>query len=197
MNRHPAVLQESFISYIEQKNLKEDFAKNIKKDLFSERYIKSLLSTTVKENIKKYRRKTTAKVKDLLALPIDRNKFWISSYFGPRKKAKGKIGFHYGLDLAALKGTPVKAAAIGKVVFAGFLPGFGNNILLSHANIKTRYAHLDSFRVKVGDRVMRGEVIGTVGDSGSVRKKGHDASHLHFEVYNSGRRVNPVSYLPL
>lgn len=108
------------------------------------------------------------------------------------------MGFHYGLDMAAIKGTEVKSAEDGKVIFAGFLPGFGNNILILHSDkIKTRYAHLEKIYTYTGAKVKKGKLIGTVGDSGYVRKKGHDASHLHFEVYNNGRRINPISYLPI
>jgi len=100
--------------------------------------------------------------------------------------------------MAAIKGTKVKSVEDGTIIFAGFLPGFGNNIFIVHRNnIKTRYAHLDNIYVKTGNKITKGEIIGTVGDSGYVRKKGHDASHLHFEVYNNGRRVDPISYLPL
>ncbi len=139
------------------------------------------------------------KADKLFGLPIDLDKFWISSYFGPRRIGKSKeLSFHYGLDMAAIKGTKVFASESGKITLAGYLPGFGNNIIINHANnLKTRYAHLKSIFVRAGQYVSRGQLIGTVGDSGCVRKKGHDASHLHFELYNNGRRVNPLAYLPI
>ncbi len=128
------------------------------------------------------------------AWPIERSKFWLSSLFGPRKKPKG---FHNGIDMAALKRTPVKAAAAGVVDQVYEDPvGYGKTIVIKHDNTyKTRYAHLDSMLVKVGQSVQAGMLIGRVGDTGNVRKQGRDASHLHFEVYELGKRVNPLYFL--
>lgn len=128
--------------------------------------------------------------------PVEKNKFWISSFFGPRKNPNGSWGFHQGIDMAALKRTPVKSVAAGIVVEAGERAGFGNTVLITHTNkYRTRYAHLHTIGVKVGQKVEQGELIGSVGDTGLVRSKGKDASHLHFEVHLFGKRVNPMYYL--
>ncbi len=128
--------------------------------------------------------------------PLELHSFWLSSLFGARKKANGQPGFHKGVDMAAMKGTPVKAAAAGTVVQAQYLPGYGNNILIQHNKYyRTRYAHLNRIHVSVGQKVTQGQKIGAVGDSGSVRKSGRDASHLHFEIYHNGSHVNPLRYL--
>ncbi len=128
--------------------------------------------------------------------PLELHHFWLSSLFGARKKANGQPGFHYGIDLAAMKGTPIKAAAAGIVIQAQYVPGYGNNILIQHNKYyRTRYAHLNRIHVAVGQKIIQGQKIGTVGDSGSVRKNGHDASHLHFEIYHNGSHVNPLRYL--
>lgn len=128
--------------------------------------------------------------------PIDLKNFWISSPFGPRKRPDGRPSFHYGIDMAAMKGVPVKAAASGKVMQAQYAPGYGNNIILSHAqNYRTRYAHLHSIKVKPGQWVQAGQTIGTVGDTGFVRKSGKYATHLHFEIHENGKPVNPLRYL--
>lgn len=128
--------------------------------------------------------------------PLELHHFWLSSLFGARKKANGKPGFHYGIDLAAMKGTPVKAAASGVVIQAQYLPGYGNNILIQHNKYyRTRYAHLHRMYVSVGQKVTQGQKIGSVGDTGAVRKNGRDASHLHFEIYHNGSHVNPLRYL--
>lgn len=128
--------------------------------------------------------------------PIDLQSFWISSLFGPRKRPNGHVEFHHAIDMAAMKGTPVKAAAMGKVVVAQPLSGFGNCIMIEHnAHYKTRYAHLHKIGVRVGQVVQEGQYIGSVGDTGLVRKSGHDASHLHFEVHQDGVRVNPLAFL--
>ncbi len=128
--------------------------------------------------------------------PIDLQNFWLSSLFGPRRRPNGHVEFHHAIDMAACKGTPVKAAASGKVVVAQNLSGYGNCVMLEHnSRYKTRYAHLHRIMVHPGQVVQTGEVIGSVGDTGLVRKSGRDASHLHFEVHQDGRRVNPLGFL--
>lgn len=129
--------------------------------------------------------------------PIKRSDFWISSVFGPRKKPNGSNGFHHGIDMAAVKGTPVKAAAGGVIVEAGYKSGYGNTIVIAHnRKYRTRYAHLHKICTRVGNKVERGDLIGRVGDTGSVRsKKGGDASHLHFEVHAFGKQINPIYFL--
>ena len=120
----------------------------------------------------------------------------MSSFFGPRKNSDGSVGHHNGIDMAALRGTPVKAAAAGEVETAHFETGYGNTIVIAHTKkYKTRYAHLDGMNVKVGQKIIKGAVIGRVGDTGNVRKQGRDASHLHFEVYAWSKRVNPLYFL--
>ncbi len=138
------------------------------------------------------------KIKNDISLtwPIDRNQCWLSSHFGPRKKADGSGGFHYGIDMAAVRGTPVYAAAGGVVVQAGYVSGYGNTILIEHNHkYRTRYAHLDKILVKVGKEVSQGTQIGKVGDTGFIRKKGRDGSHLHFEVLAFGKQMNPLYVL--
>lgn len=128
--------------------------------------------------------------------PIERSKFWISSRFGPRNMGKLGWRFHAGVDMAANRGTPVLASASGIVVQSGWLGGYGKCIVIMHnKKYKTRYAHLSKRYVEVGEKVERGAVIGAVGDTGFVKKKGVDASHLHFEVYSFGRHINPLSVL--
>lgn len=127
--------------------------------------------------------------------PLEKSDFWISSRFGPRRKKDRSWGFHYGIDLAALKGTPVYAAADGVIVQARHARvGYGNCIVIAHdKKYKTRYAHLDRLCVSPGQRVTAGKLIGRVGDTGLVR--GKNASHLHFEVIAFGKRINPLYIL--
>lgn len=129
------------------------------------------------------------------AWPIDRSHFWLSSFYGSRRKPDRTWGFHYGIDMAAIKGTTVKAVAPGIVVEAGANKGYGNTIVLMHNNkYRTRYAHLHKIYVHHGQRIEQGQRIGAVGDTGLVRKRGKYASHLHFEVYVFGKRVNPLYF---
>ena len=129
--------------------------------------------------------------------PIDRDKFWLSSLFGPRKRIDGTWGFHHGIDMAAVKGTMVKAARAGIITEACFQTGYGNTVVVKHTeSLKTRYAHLHAIRVCAGQKIKQGAVVGTVGETGFIRKKGKDGSHLHFEVYEKDKRVNPMHCLP-
>jgi murein DD-endopeptidase MepM/ murein hydrolase activator NlpD len=99
--------------------------------------------------------------------------------------------FHGGIDIAAGSGTPVGAAAGGRVVSAGWDGGYGQAVVIDHGNgLATRYAHLSRISVSSGETVSRGEVIGTVGSTGRA-----SGPHLHFEVLVNGSRTNPYNYL--
>jgi murein DD-endopeptidase MepM/ murein hydrolase activator NlpD len=88
---------------------------------------------------------------------------------------------HNGIDLAAPVGTPVLASAGGKVIVSrmgGYNGGYGIYVVISHSNgTQTLYAHLNANWVSVGEEVVQGQVIGTVGRTGRVT-----GPHLHFEV---------------
>ena len=127
--------------------------------------------------------------------PMEKSDFWLGSKFGPRKKIDGSWGFHYGLDMPAPRGTPVKASAAGVIVEVSYSPsGYGKSIVIAHnRKYKTRYAHLDFINVKNGQKVASGERIGKVGATGSVR--GKRPYHLHFEVIVFGKKINPLEVL--
>jgi murein DD-endopeptidase MepM/ murein hydrolase activator NlpD len=129
--------------------------------------------------------------------PIQQTKFYISSPFGARRNPNGTLGFHFGIDMAAPKGTPVVAAADGIVLAARPYKAYGNMIFLGHRKkLFTRYAHLDRILVKEGEIVRKGTVIGRVGNTGRVRhRKGHDGSHLHWETYIKNKRINPRLFI--
>lgn len=136
----------------------------------------------------------------LLQWPIERSNFWLSSRYGPRRKEDGSWGFHYAIDLAAPKGTPVAAANDGVVIEAGYSArGYGKTVVLYHQTIgyQTRYAHLNEIVVKNGQQISCGDCIGYVGDTGYVRGEngGRNASHLHFEVKRKGKHVDPLTVL--
>lgn len=142
------------------------------------------------ENIKHYAHDVS------FVWPIERSSFWMSSPFGPRKH-RGAWGFHRGIDMASPKGTPVVSAAQGVVVEARYHAAYGKTIVVAHdSKYRTRYAHLNTILVDVGQHVDRGQRIGKVGATGNVRsKRGGDASHLHFEVHVFGKQVNPLYFL--
>ena len=121
--------------------------------------------------------------------------FRISSGFGPRKApTAGASTFHKGVDLAAPTGTPVRAVKPGKISISqhqtsgGRSTGYGNWVEVKHDDgTSSRYGHLNSRDVQVGQRVEAGQVIGTVGNTGTST-----GAHLHFEVRNAqGQAVDP------
>ncbi|MDE3998215.1 murein hydrolase activator NlpD [Glaesserella parasuis] len=101
-------------------------------------------------------------------------------------------GGNKGLDIAGTKGQPVKAAAAGRVVYAGnALQGYGNLIIIKHNDdFLSAYAHNDSIKVEEQDNVKAGETIATLGSTGTNSNK------LHFEIRYQGKSVDPARYLP-
>jgi murein DD-endopeptidase MepM/ murein hydrolase activator NlpD len=126
--------------------------------------------------------------KAFIRAPVDFTR--ISSNFNPRRRHPilNTIRAHRGVDYAAPRGTPIKAAGDGKVIFRGAKSGYGNTVILQHGgNITTLYAHMSRFAgVKVGSRVRQGQTIGYVGASGLAT-----ANHLHYEYRLNGVHRNP------
>jgi murein DD-endopeptidase MepM/ murein hydrolase activator NlpD len=122
----------------------------------------------------------------------------ITSYFGWRIHPiyRTKI-FHNGIDIAAPFGTPVKAAATGVVIYAGWFGGYGYAVVIAHPDgFYTLYAHLWKYVVKEGQKVYQGQVIGYEGSTGIST-----GPHLHFSIYKkdpNGTKhfVDPLKYLP-
>lgn len=116
----------------------------------------------------------------------------VSSLYGWRRDPFKRIAkFHGGIDLAASYGTDVPAAADGTVTRAGEQGSYGLTVVVRHPNgYETRYAHLSSLDVAEGSPVARGQRIGRVGSTG--RSTG---PHLHFEVTQAGRRVDPERFV--
>jgi len=112
--------------------------------------------------------------------------------FGERTDPfSGEGAMHTGVDISAPTGTPVLATADGIVTFAEWFSGYGQLVIVDHANgYETYYAHLSRFGVVEGQEVRRGDQIGAVGSTGRVT-----APHLHYEVRIGGAPVNPHTYL--
>jgi murein DD-endopeptidase MepM/ murein hydrolase activator NlpD len=117
---------------------------------------------------------------------------WLSSRMGNRADPfTGEKDFHPGLDISAEKGDPVYATADGKVVNASAAGNYGNLVILEHGyGLETRYGHLSAFKVKQGQSVKRGDLLGLVGSTGRAT-----SSHLHYEVRANGRILNPLQLL--
>ena len=113
----------------------------------------------------------------------------ISSRFGAMSRIRS--GAHTGLDISAPYGTRIKAAAAGKVVFAGYKGAYGNMIAIDHGHgVMTYYAHCSSLKASVGTYVSQGTVIAAVGSTGNST-----GNHLHLEVRVNGVAYNPQNYL--
>ena len=117
---------------------------------------------------------------------------FMSSGFGYRSDPfTGAGAMHAGLDFKGPVGTPILAAAEGRVTLAGYNGGYGNSVEITHANgLMTRYAHMSGLNVRQGQMVDRGVQIGRMGSTG--RSTG---SHLHFEVRLNGQAINPRKFL--
>jgi murein DD-endopeptidase MepM/ murein hydrolase activator NlpD len=122
---------------------------------------------------------------------------WKSSDYGQRYDPYYRVWqLHAGMDIAAGGGTPIHAAAFGRVIRAGWAGGYGRYTCLSHGRIsgvgfQTCYGHQSAILVRVGEYVRRGEVIGRVGTTGAST-----GNHLHFETRFDGAPRNPANYLP-
>jgi len=98
---------------------------------------------------------------------------------------------HEGIDIAVAEGTPVRAAGAGTVIYAGWMGGYGNLVVVDHGNgLSTAYAHNSSLGVGVGQSVTAGQVVSYSGNTGNST-----GPHVHFEVRVNGSAVDPLGYL--
>ena len=116
----------------------------------------------------------------------------ISSSFGMRVHPTFRTKMmHTGIDIRASRGTPVRAAGPGEVLYAGWLRGYGQIVIIDHGkNLSSVYAHLSSISVGEGSAVKKGQTIGSVGSTGTAT-----GAHLHFEVRVNGDARDPMKYL--
>lgn len=125
---------------------------------------------------------------------------YITSGFGvrldPFGNNQGETNFmetHTGVDIANSEDTPIQATADGVVEQAGWINGYGNAVTIRHtAQLETLYGHMDEIKVKVGQQVSRGDIIGLMGHTGRAT-----GNHCHYEVRVDGHPVNPLPYLKL
>jgi len=116
----------------------------------------------------------------------------ISSPYGWRRHPiTRRNDFHSGIDIRAARGTVIRAARDGRVTFAGWMGAYGKTVVIEHAGGQSSlYAHCSSILVRQGDRVTAGQNIARVGATGRAT-----GPHLHFEIRNGNRPVNPLQYL--
>jgi len=117
---------------------------------------------------------------------------WVTSEFGMRDDPyTGARNMHLGVDISTAEGKPIMSPANGTVTFAGDRGGYGNVIVIDHGlGISTFYAHLKELLVKAGEQVVRGQHVGSVGNTG--RSTG---PHLHYEVRAHSIPINPRVYI--
>jgi murein DD-endopeptidase MepM/ murein hydrolase activator NlpD len=117
---------------------------------------------------------------------------WLSSRMGNRADPfTGEKDFHPGLDISADKGDPVYATADGKIINASMAGNYGNLVTIDHGyGLETRYGHLSAFKVRLGQEVKRGDLLGLIGSTGRAT-----SAHLHYEVRANGRILNPLQLL--
>ncbi len=115
----------------------------------------------------------------------------ITSPYGMRRAPMTRrYSMHTGVDIGAPHGTPVMAAADGKVSVARYRVGWGNLVVINHGTYTTYYAHLKRFLVKQGDKVEKGQLIAEVGSTGYST-----GPHLHFEIHKNGKAIDPLTIL--
>jgi murein DD-endopeptidase MepM/ murein hydrolase activator NlpD len=119
-------------------------------------------------------------------------KGWRSRGFGMKfDPFTGYKRMHRGIDIANQRGTSIIATADGKVVRASTAGGLGKMVVIDHGyGLETRYAHLSQYKVKVGQRIKRGDVVGLMGSTGYST-----GPHLHYEVRRNGKAINPIKYI--
>ena len=121
--------------------------------------------------------------------PVDGG--YLNSTFGYRNDPIDNVRrFHQGQDITVKSGTPIYAPADGIVKRAYYVGGFGNHIKIQHSSgYTTLFAHLSEIKVKYGQEVKRGDIIGLTGNTGRST-----APHLHYEIHHNGKPENPLDY---
>lgn len=118
--------------------------------------------------------------------------YWVSHFGWRDDPFTGKRAFHDGVDIATQPGNPIVATADGLVIQTKFDRTGGKTVKISHqrSGYTTVYCHLSDYKVKPGQRVKRGDVIGLVGRTGRTQ-----GPHVHYEVHFNGKAVNPYNYI--
>ncbi|PKL06254.1 MAG: hypothetical protein CVV53_05235 [Spirochaetae bacterium HGW-Spirochaetae-9] len=139
------------------------------------------------------RQEVLAKIPSLWPISIGKGR--ITTNFGTETNPfTGKAYVHTGLDITNGRiGDPVIATADGTIISAGFDSTYGNNVVIRHSyGYTTRYGHMKTLTVRKGQKVARRDIIGLVGNTGLTT-----GPHVHYEVFLSGKLVNPLDYIDL
>ncbi|WP_292658729.1 peptidoglycan DD-metalloendopeptidase family protein [Nitratifractor sp.] len=170
-----------FIFVDEAGNAWEDVEKHVRYTRTGKRAVSYTVTKTIRENIRGKR----------FTFPVPGARITSPFTYKRWHPILHRYRPHLGVDFGARRGTPIHAVAKGKVIYAGWMRGYGKVIKIRHAGgFVSLYAHQSRLLVHVGNYVASGTVIGKVGSTG--RSTG---PHLHFGLYKNGRAVNPMKYL--
>ena len=181
---------------IESAKIFDNFAPVINKELATLELDVEKLSREVNLELNSYSsiyEKVQEDIRRIAMIPSIRpvEEGYLNSTFGYRNDPIDNVKrFHQGQDITVKTGTPIYAPADGIVKRAYYAGGFGNHIKLQHgAGYTTLYAHLSKIKVKHGQKVKRGDIIGLTGNTGRST-----APHLHYEIHHNGKPQNPLDY---
>ena len=181
---------------IESAKIFDNFAPVINKELATLELDVERLSREVNLELNSYSsiyEKVQEDIRRIAMIPSIRpvEEGYLNSTFGYRNDPIDNVKrFHQGQDITVKTGTPIYAPADGIVKRAYYAGGFGNHIKLQHgAGYTTLYAHLSKIKVKHGQKVKRGDIIGLTGNTGRST-----APHLHYEIHHNGKPQNPLDY---
>ena len=181
---------------IESAKIFDNFAPAINKELATLELDVEKLSREVNLELNSYSsiyEKVQEDIRRIAMIPSIRpvEEGYLNSTFGYRNDPIDNVKrFHQGQDITVKTGTPIYAPADGIVKRAYYAGGFGNHIKLQHgAGYTTLYAHLSKIKVKHGQKVKRGDIIGLTGNTGRST-----APHLHYEIHHNGKPQNPLDY---
>ena len=200
--------EESYVNTLEEandiiNNMKKEYSEEIAKISLTEKYTKNYEELNMdtlevaKANIDSNLRSIKTE-KERIADATFEGVFFsikpvnghITSRFGAVEK-NVRNHAHGGLDIAAPKGTKIKASADGKISYSGWMGGYGNLIIIDHANgVQSYYGHCSRLFGNVGDEVAAGDVIAAVGSTGNST-----GNHLHFEIRKDGKRIDPQTVI--
>tara|TARA_B110000240_G_C13498263_1_gene452661 strand:+ start:1480 stop:2235 length:756 start_codon:yes stop_codon:yes gene_type:complete len=170
-------------------NNNNNIEKNTKQEIIVLKEPKIILKETKPDYILKENTDYSISNLDNFSNPLKNNNFRISSKFGNRTHPVYKTKkFHSGIDLAAAVNTPIHSVKSGVVIQSGFVRGYGNYVIVKHSDgYKSAYAHLNSIKVKKNQKVSNGDIIGTLGKTGTAT-----GYHLHFELIKSNKKIDPL-----
>ena len=173
------------------KNRQIKLYKDIKKNRFDVDIIPMSKPKSDKKIKQKPSKSKTSNSSKLFGRPLD--KLRVTSTFSLRRwhPILHRYLPHYGVDFGAKIGTPIHATYDGKVIYAGWMRGYGRVVKIKHPHgYVSLYAHQSKIAVRVGQHIKKGQTIGYVGRSGRAT-----GPHLHFGLYKNSKAVNPQGYI--